>query len=106
MNYFERNLYFINQGYHKFDLPKEHVWIKRYFKTKLQSVFLKYFYTTRTAKHFVEHTGYYTTIPNLSKLSNKFYFLMEMFTEAKKNMDLDLLTKITTKKVRMPKRFY
>jgi len=105
MNYFERNLYFLNQCHHKFDIPKEHAWIKRYFKTKLQSTFLKYFYVTRTVKNFVEHTGYYTTIPNLSKLYNKFYYLMDMYTDAKKNMDLGLVTKITSKKVRMPKRF-
>lgn len=105
MTYFERNLYFINQGHHKFDIPKEHLWIKKYFKTKVQSTFLKYFYATRNVSNFVEHTGYYTTASNLSKLCNKFYFLIEMYDEAKNNMDLTALAKLTNKKVRMPKRF-
>lgn len=105
MNYFEKNLFFLNQNHHKYDIPKEHSWIKRYFKTKIQSRFLKYFYTMRCTKNFVDHTGNVTNVPNLSKLSNKFYFLMNMYDEAKKNLDLELVSKITSKKVRMPKRF-
>jgi len=105
MNLFDKNLAWMNGTYEKNQIPKEHSFLKKYFKTKVQKVFLNYFYCMRDYRNFVDHTGVFATVSFLQRLAHKFEYLMNEYVSAKSNMDLDRINNLAQKKFRIPKKF-
>jgi len=101
----ELNLRFINLGSEPTVIPKEFNFLRKYFKTKLQREFLDYYFVFRSADNFISHTGHRVGAPSLSKLSRKFDWLMHEYYEAKSNLDLDHLSKLKRRRVKLLKKF-
>jgi hypothetical protein len=104
LSVYEKNLLFLNYGTDPTPIPKEHSFLKKYFKTKTQKQFLNYYYVFRDKTFFQEHTGYKATTSFLHKMAGKFDWLMQEYLEAKKNLDLDKLSRIQGKKINIIKK--
>ena len=102
---YEANLRFIAYGSHPFVFAKEHNFLKKYFKTKIQKVFLQYYYTFGDSKNFTDHTGYLATRSFLSKMANKFEWLMGEYQSAKYKLDMENLAKLQAKKISVLKKY-
>lgn len=106
MDVYQKNLKFINYGSENNNVPKEHSFLNKYFKTKVQRTFLKYFYIFRDKKNFVHHTGFVATPSFVTKMAGKFVYLLQEFDSAKKNLDLEKLGLIQKGKFKVLKKFY
>lgn len=102
---YEANLRFVAYGSHPFVLPREHSFLKKYFKTKIQKVFLQYYYTFGDNKLFTEHTGYVATKSFLFKMTKKLEWLISEYNVAKKEMDMKKLARLQSKKITVLKKY-
>ena len=50
---------FVSGKIFEIDLPQSQQYLWKYFKTRLQRQFIKYYLTYRSYLHFTDHTGYY-----------------------------------------------
>ena len=105
MNFFQKNLDWINKKYEKTDIPKEHLFLKKYYKTKIQKIFLKYYYCMREYKNFTDHTGFSASLSFLQRLANKFEFLICEYKNAKLEMDLDKISLLSERKLKIPDKY-
>ena len=71
--------FFIAGNFSNVEIPKTHRFLTKYFKTKIQKIFLKYYWVTRDWKNFVDHTGYFCTERYLRDQAHMFNKLMEVF---------------------------
>jgi hypothetical protein len=101
----EQNLKFISLGSDPISTPKEFHFMRKYFKTKLQRSFFDYYSIFRSTENFTAHTGIKIGVPSLSKLSRKFEWLLEEYYTAKKEMNLDKLSKLKRRRVNLLKKF-
>ena len=106
MTEFERNLKFLSYGSTPVHIPKELGFLNRYFKTKVQRAFLKYYYVFRDKKFFIEHTGIVATSSFLIKLAGKFEYLLQEYENAKKDLNLEKLAAMQSGKFKVLKKFY
>ena len=95
---------FLNYGTDPTSIPKEHSFLKNYFETKIQKQFLNYYYLFRDKTYFQEHTGYKLTNSFLHKMASKFEWIMKEFSDAKKNLDFEKLSKIQSGRLPVIKR--
>lgn len=105
LSIYEANLRFLGYGSHPFVLPKEHSFLKKYYKTRIQKAFLQYYYTFGNHNLFTEHTGWIANKSFLWKMANKFEWLMSEYNTAKQNMDMKKLAKLQSKKVMILKKY-
>ena len=101
----DQNLRFINLGSEPTVIPKEFQFLRKYFKTKNQRIFLDYYFVFGSTKNFVNHTGLRLGAPCISKCKNKFDWLMKEYQKAKSTMDLDLMSKLKRRRINLLKRF-
>lgn len=106
MDVYEKNLKFLAYGSENILIPKEHSFLNRYFKTKVQRAFLKYYYVFRDKQNFVDHSGFLATSSFILKMAGKFNYLLSEFDKAKKNVDLEKLSAIQSGKFKVLKKFY
>ncbi len=100
-----RDLDFISQKYCTYQLPKEKSYLLKYFKTPIQQAFLKYFFVFGDYENFVDHTGYYCQVRWLRLLEQKMVKLGELRDKAKADLDLELLAKIESGKLKLSRGF-
>jgi len=79
-------------------LPKERAWLHKYFRTRRERSFVKYFLTFNNYTQFVNHTGHYFCAKALYYLRIKLQGLLEAHARAKSSMDLETLVEIETGK--------
>jgi len=101
----EQNLKFLSLGSEPVSIPKEYQFLRRYFKTKAQRDFFDYYFVFRSTANFVAHTGLRIGASCISKLKNKFEWLWKEYHEAKSNLDLDTLSKLKRRRIKLLKRF-
>ena len=97
---YENDLNFISGEFEKFQIPKEKRYLLKYFKTKVQLAFLKYFLVFGDYKNFIDHTGHWCRPKWLKALHERLISIEAMHKEAKANMDLTFLAKIETGKLK------
>ena len=83
------------------ELPKERLYLFKYFDTEIQLQFLRYYYTFGSCERFMEHKGLFCTKRWLRDLKNKYDKLILVYDEAKKNMDFTLLAEIQSGKFKI-----
>ena len=105
LTYYELNLKFLSLGSDPKVIPKEHSFLKKYFKTSVQRQFLYYYYYFKDFKLFNDHTGMKADQSFLHKLTNKFEWIMGEYNTAKKNLDFKKLGDIQMRKIRLLKKF-
>lgn len=94
----DKELKFISGDFLDGNFPKDKKYLVKYFKSKIQKTFIRYYYLFGDYKQFVEHTGYRCSDYWLTQLVEKLEKLEAIKAEAKKNMDSELITKIETGK--------
>lgn len=90
---------FINE-----EIPKEKKFLFRYFKGKVQNLFIKYIVFFGDYKNFRDHTGLVCQDRWLKNLFKKYNDLMYINNQMKKNMDLDGLSNLYNGKISINKR--
>lgn len=105
ISYFEKNLNFLALGDGLPSIPREHSFLKKYFKTKIQHCFLQYYYFVGCKDNFSDHTGYKCDKSFIHKMVGKYDWLMNTFDLAKKNFDLETIGKLQMKKIKLLKKF-
>lgn len=96
-----RDLDFISRKFSTYQIPKEKSYLLKYFKTPIQQAFLRYFLVFGDYENFVDHTGYYCQKRWLRMLRNKMEILDNMRAQAKAALDLELLAKIESGKLKL-----
>lgn len=81
-------------------VPKDKKYLTKYFKTKIQRMFLSYFILFGTYDNFVDHTGLYCQKRYLKMLHDKLNSIEVAHKIAKQNMDLTNLVKIENGKIK------
>jgi len=94
------DLNFISRKFSTYQPPKDKLYLLKYFKTPIQREFLGYFFVFGNYEHFVDHTGFYCQQRWLRLLYRKLQKLTDMRAEAKASIDLELLAKIESGKVK------
>ena len=81
-------------------IPKEKLYLLKYFKTPIQQRFVSYYFLYGNYSHFVEHTGYRCSMRWLHLMRAKMEKIESLQVAAKKNFDLDALADIENGKYR------
>lgn len=84
-------LEFLAGNYFDYEIPPEKSYFLKYFKTKIQLHFLKYYLKFNSKGSFANHTGIYCTKRYLYQLEDKFHSLEEAVKDAKKTFSFDVL---------------
>jgi hypothetical protein len=103
-SYYEMNLLFLGLGSDPVVIPKEHSFLKKYFKTKIQRKFLNYYYVFRDWHGFRDHVGVRCDFSFVFKMATKFEWIMAEYISAKKDMDFDKLSKIQRRRLKLLKK--
>ena len=90
---------FISAKFFEDNIPKDKKYLKKYFTTKLQKVFLNFFLLDGNLLLFNEQTGFDCTKRFLFLQKRRYKKIVEMRENAKKNLDLALLEKIERGKI-------
>lgn len=92
----EQNMKFLQGDFRNFTIPKEHKFLYKYFKNKLQKSFLEYCYvmSSENAYFFQDHTGNKITNSFVYKLVQKIKALLYLYEKAKNEIDFDTLKKL------------
>lgn len=101
--YYEMNLHFLSLGSVPVVIPKDHSFLKKYFKTKIQRQFLHYYYVFRDKKCFQEHTGIRCDMSFVYKMALKFEWIMNQYSTAKRTLNFELLGIIQRRRLKLLK---
>lgn len=93
-NDFEKELWFISGRFFDLNLPKDKLYLFKYFDTQIQRQFVRYYYLFGNTTKFSQHTGYKSTERWLRMLKNKYNFLERSREEARKDLDLEKVSEI------------
>ncbi len=93
-----KDLIFIGGEFLDFVLPKDKLYLFRYFRTDIERAFLRYFYCFGDFDMFSAHTGYACERAWLLKLRQRHEALLEMHASAKADFDSELLAFIESGK--------
>jgi len=96
-----RDLKLISGEFFDLTLPKEKLYLLKYFDTEVQLQFLYYYHIFRSTDRFIQHTGHLVSKRWLNDLKNKYEKLVETHDNAKSNLDLDILAEITSGKFKL-----
>lgn len=89
-----RDLDFISGRFFDYEVPKDLVWLKKYYDSDIQDALLKYYLVFGNLDLFTAHTGIYIDIKYLQRLRYRLDRLIALRRQAKLDMDLELLWKI------------
>lgn len=88
------DLQFISGEFFETDIPKEKKYLLKYFKTKIQIAYLKYYLIFGNSKNFIDHTGYHCSERYLYKQDSLINKLMDAYSEAKSVLDEDHMSMV------------
>lgn len=83
------------------EIPKEKVFLFKYFKKGIQEIFLKYILFFGDYENFIDHTGLMCEEKWLKKLYKKYIDLMYAYFMLKKQSELEKLSNISSGKVKI-----
>lgn len=90
-----KDLELISGDFFDIEIPKNRVFLLKYFKTPVQIAFLKYYLVFGEIRNFTNHTGYYCYPRVAKRLQSRFRKLVELHEKAKSDMtqeNLELLS--------------
>lgn len=77
-----------------FEIPKEKLYLKKYFKNELQRTFLKYFMVMGEVKNFTDHTGYVCCRRLLYLFKKRYFRITQSYDKAKLALTEESMEKI------------
>jgi hypothetical protein len=86
--------HFISGDFLSVTLPKEKLYLLRYFSTDIQRAFLFYMHVFGEWSMFMDHTGHRCSRRNLQILSVRLVDIQAAHKKAKESFDFDALEKI------------
>ena len=84
-----RDLEFISGYFFDYEISKDKRYLLKYFKTKLQLAFLRYYLIFGDHRNFKDHTGHHCNPRMLFRLKNKLKALEIAYKEAKASLTED-----------------
>jgi hypothetical protein len=89
----EYNLLWLNHDFANKKPAKEHGFLYKYFRKKIQKLAMEYFYVMgeENIYYFQDHTGYKASPSFLCKQYEKFKNLISIYNRAKKDLDFNTL---------------
>lgn len=97
----EKDLIFLSGNFEEYEIPKDKLYLLKYFRRDIQQKFVRYFFAFNDFSNFVDHTGLYCQMRWLKMLHNKLLKLESLHKEAKSNIDLETLLKIESGKYKI-----
>ena len=79
----------ISGRFFEFEIPKEKKYLLKYFTSKLQVAFLRYYMVFGNKKHFKDHTGYSCAERLLDRFENRYKCLTKIYDKAKSSLSED-----------------
>ena len=73
-------------GFLDFEIPKEKLYLLKYFKNDLQRAFLRYYMVFGAVWNFTDHTGYYCSKRFCFKLARRYERLIKVYDDAKRTL--------------------
>ena len=89
-----KDLLLLGRSWEYITLPSDRRFLEKYFTTDIQGVFFRYIYVFDDYVNFIDHTGFFVTKRYMQRLYKEFNELIESYTKAKKDFDLDMIVKI------------
>lgn len=99
----DRDLQLIGGKFIDEPIDSEKYWMKKYFKTKIQYQFLKYFSIFGSISQFVNHTGFFCTSRYLKKMKKKYIILINCHRNFKEKGDFESVSRLETGKFKICK---
>lgn len=93
----------ISKSYETLELPKEKKYLLKYFRTKIQTSFLQYYFAFGEYNNFRDHTGIDCQIRWLNILFKKMQILEQIRQKARSDMDMKTLARIEAGKYKLSK---
>ena len=85
---------FISGDFFEYQIPKDKRYLKKYFTTEIQEKFISYLLIFGHYENFVDHTGIFCKKRYMQQLYSNFIEIQNAHSKAKKDMNLELLSKI------------
>jgi hypothetical protein len=86
-----RDLDFISGEFFDHEIPKDKLFLLKYFTTELQVAFLRYFLVFGDCRNFTDHTGHVCSVRLLKRLKARFLRLCQLHDQAKRGMTEEAL---------------
>lgn len=90
----EMDAYFISGDFFDQPVPREKEYLLKYFDTKIQRQFVRYFLLFRSARNFTDHTGLFVQPIWLRRLRRKLTALEDLHRKAKADFNTALVAMI------------
>ena len=99
----EYNLLWVNSDFINKKPAKEHAFLYKYFRKKIQKIAMEYFYVMGEDNiyYFQDHTGYKVSPSFLYKQYFKFKSLISIYNKAKESFDFDTLRNLDQGKIKI-----
>lgn len=99
----EYNLLWLNNEFFTKKPLKEHAFLYKYFKKKIQKLAMEYFYVMgeENIYYFQDHTGHKASPSFLYKQYFKFKSLISIYNKAKKDLDFNTLRNLDQGKIKI-----
>jgi hypothetical protein len=81
-----RDLDLISGEFFEFEIPKEKKYLLKYFTSKLQVSFLRYYMIFGSYKNFINHTGFKCNESLLERFERRYRQLTAVYDKAKTSM--------------------
>ncbi len=88
------DLLFISGDFFEHPVPRDKEYLFKYFDTKIQRQFVRYFLLFRSPRNFTDHTGLRVLPIWLRKLRKKLYALEEAHAKAKSVFDTETVARL------------
>jgi hypothetical protein len=83
------------------ELPKNKKYLYKYFHTRIQKVFVRYFILFGNTRRFVDHTGFFVIPRYLRKMKNKFLKLEKAYEKARSENDIEAIALLESGKFKV-----
>lgn len=85
----ERDLQVISRNFIDCEIPREKMFLLKYFDTEIQKAFLRYYLIFGDLRNFSDHTGYRCSERLLYRFQFRLKRLLEIYEHAKKSLSED-----------------
>ncbi len=93
-----REAEFLAGVFFDFLISRQNQFLLKYFRTKIEIAFLKYYLCFGEIEYFTEHTGWYCQKRWLRILVKRFNKIIKAHTDFKSNLELDKLRELESGK--------
>jgi hypothetical protein len=87
----DRDLKFISGDFFHTEIPRDKLYLNKYFTTPIQQAFLKYYLVFGEWSCFVEHTGMHCLKPYMRTQEKRFHWIQALHRKAKDHVSISTL---------------